>query len=61
MTKLTVRPSTVCGRQLFHPIDENAAVQLRKVTKTMTLTREQISGLKYFGFEFEIEQPIYEI
>ena len=60
-TKLTLRPQDVCGSTRFYVIDENQAVQMRKITKSHTLTKPQIDGLKYFGFEFDVQTPTYDL
>ena len=61
MTKLQVEIKHDYGKNRVYLKDKAQAVMMEKLTKTKALTIEGVEALKYFGFEFDVIQPVLEL
>ena len=61
MIKLQVELKHDYGNNRIYLKDKAQAVMMERITKSKSLTTDQIKALKYFGFEFDVIQPTFDI
>ena len=61
MIKLQVELKHDYGNNRIYLKDKAQAVMMERLTKTKALTTDNIEALKYFGFEFDVIQPTFDI